>query len=251
MYCSDCHGSNTANGTVVPNGGTNGSPWGPHGSSNVFILKGPWSNSTGAGRQGDLCFKCHDYTNYANSGNSNPANSGFALDPNSGGGMTGGGMMGGMMGGGTGGGGMMMCMMMGGMCMGNMAGGMMGDGMVDMNNGTSVNNLHIFHANVVNNFRCNLCHVAVPHGWKNKNFLVNLNDVGQEAGYSSPRQMRNNTTAGYIQGPYYNKAVLKLVQFGASGLWDPGFCGSAGSPGNGITGVNWMAGNSEACVNVP
>ena len=35
--------------------------------------------------------------------------------------------------------------------------------------------------------KCNWCHVAVPHGWKNKALLVNLNDVGPEAG---PRRQR-------------------------------------------------------------
>jgi hypothetical protein len=242
MFCSDCHGSNTANGTAVPSGGTNGNPWGPHGSSNVFILKGPWSgnrtNGTGAGQQSHLCFKCHDYSQYADGTNNSPLNSGFQLDPNMGG-MGGGGMGGGGMGGGGGGGG---CMGGGMMCMGNMN----MDGM-----GMGMNNLHIFHANQVSNFRCNLCHVAVPHGWKNKNFLVNLNDVGQEGGFGSPREQRNNTTAGYVNGPYYNRAVLKVVSFAASGMWSPNDCGSAGNGGNGVTGVGWMAGSNEACNNVP
>jgi hypothetical protein len=57
MYCSDCHGSNVAAATsVIPDGGENGNPWGPHGSSNNFILKGQWNSSTGSGQQGDgLC----------------------------------------------------------------------------------------------------------------------------------------------------------------------------------------------------
>jgi hypothetical protein len=232
MYCTDCHGSNTANGTVVPSGSQpNGPVWGPHGSSNNFILKGPWSgarsNGTGQGQPSHLCFKCHDYTQYGDPNNSSPLNSGFALD---------GGMMdgGGGMGGGGGGGG---CMGGGMMCMGMMTGGM--------------NNLHIFHANQVSNFRCNLCHVAVPHGWKNKNFLVNLNDVGPEGGLSVGTQRRNGTTAGYVNGPYYNRAVLKVRSFAGSGTWSPADCGSAGAPGNGASGVNWMAGSSEACNNVP
>ena len=67
MYCSDCHGSNVAGNTVAP-GDTQ--PWGPHGSSNRFILKGEWSSGTGAaGREGPettngLCFKCHKPTVY-------------------------------------------------------------------------------------------------------------------------------------------------------------------------------------------
>jgi len=71
IYCSDCHGSATAAGSIQPAGGENGSPWGPHGSGNNFILKGAWNNATGSGQQATgLCFKCHDYAAYAtNSGN--------------------------------------------------------------------------------------------------------------------------------------------------------------------------------------
>ena len=47
MYCSDCHGSNTAAGTSAPTGGENGNPWGPHGSENDFLLKGTWDQGTG------------------------------------------------------------------------------------------------------------------------------------------------------------------------------------------------------------
>lgn len=131
------------------------------------------------------------------------------------------------------------------MCMAGPGG--MGNGM-----GMAMNNLHIFHANAVNTFRCNLCHIAVPHGWKNKVLLVNLNDVGAEGGMpAGGTQVRNNVTDGYLNGPYYNRAALKVFQFGRSGLWQDGFCGSAGAPGNGVQGVMWMAGSSEACVQVP
>ncbi len=215
MYCTDCHGSATGGTTVEPDGGTNGSPWGPHGSNNDFILKGPWSNNTGQNTPGDLCFKCHTYDQYAGNGTDN---SGFSTTDGC---MAmcgmGGGGGGGMGGGGGGGGGM---------------GGM--------------NNLHTFHAAQVNNFRCNLCHVAVPHGWKNKNFLVNLNDVGPEGGLSRGTERRFSTD-GYTNGPYYNNAALKIVNFRASGDWMPNACGSA----SGTVGVNWMVGGSEACTNVP
>jgi hypothetical protein len=225
MYCSDCHGSTTPSGTVVPNGGTNGSPWGPHGSDDNFILKGPWSGSrgggTGVGQQGDLCFKCHVYNEYAGNGT---ANSGFST--------TDGCMAMCAMGGGGGGGG-------GGMDGGGDGGG--GGGM-----GGQMNNLHTFHAAQVQNFRCNLCHVAVPHGWKNKNFLVNLNDVGPEAGLSRGTERRFSTD-GYTASPYYNRAALKIVNFRVSGDWMPNACGSA----SGDVGVDWMVGGSQACVNVP
>lgn len=227
MYCTDCHGSNTPVGTADPDGAgyENGAVWGPHGSTNPFLLKGDWSgNRPGSaqndftGRQGTgedtasqdhLCFKCHDWNQYAGTGTQN---SGYAAGVN--------------------------CM---GMCGGGGGGGFGG-----------LNNLHTFHVNQVTNFRCNLCHVAVPHGWKNKAFLVNLNDVGPEGGFGSTgNQVRNNTTTGYVNGPYYNRAALKVDSFATSGNWSPNNCGSSGAPGNGVTGVNWMAGSSEACSNVP
>jgi hypothetical protein len=195
--------------------------WGPHGSNNNFILKGPWSGDlnggTGVGAQNHLCFKCHEYNQYAGTGTQD---SGFAT---------------------TGG-----CM---GMCMGGGGGGMGGGG----GGMGGMNNLHTFHVSMVGtDFRCNLCHVAVPHGWKNKVFLVNLNDVGREGGFGGGgNEVRRNTTAGYFNGPYYNRAALKVASFGQSGTWVPGNCGSAGNGGNGITGVNWMANSNEACVNVP
>ncbi len=234
MYCTDCHGSATDPGTPIPPGGENGNVWGPHGSQNIFILKGPWSGDpaagTGVGQPTHLCFKCHQYDQYANSAGA-AQNSGFAL----------GGGMGCMMGGGGGG--------MGGGGMGGMGGGGMG-GMMCMP--ATPQNLHIFHAGAVTNFRCNLCHIAVPHGWKNKVFLNNLNDVGPEIpGYAPGTQIRNNTTARQYLGPYYNGATLKVFSFATSGAWSPANCGSAGAPGNGATGVNWMAMSTEACINAP
>ena len=253
MYCTDCHGSDTAAGTAVPNGGENGFPWGPHGSNNNFLLKGPWSGDrtagTGEGQPSHLCFRCHDYNQYANSANGSPLNSGFAIGGGGGMCMGGGGMCMGGMGGGMGGGGM-------GGGMGGMGGGGMGGGGMTMMG--PMGNLHIFHAGAVNNFRCNLCHVAIPHGWKNKNFLVNLNDVGPEAGRGAGTEVRQNTLNGFSTAadgwagrPYYNRAALKVVSFATSATWQPTNCGSAGNGGNGVTGVTWMAGSTEACVDMP
>ncbi len=248
MYCTDCHGNNTAEGTAVPNNGEDGEPWGPHGSSNRFLLKGEWSGNgpsnnddgtgrpgTGAGQRSHLCFKCHEYDQYATPTGSQA--SGFSR--------------GGGMGGGGGGGGMS-------------------------------GNLHSFHNRVVSNFRCNLCHVAVPHGWKNKVFLVNLNDVGIESRAvpirrGEVRTARDDGTVTefvggmggggqvvppYFDGPYYNRAALKVVNFAVSGQWQPNNCGSIGeNGGNNDIGVRWMRGNmggggggggvSEACNNLP
>jgi hypothetical protein len=110
---------------------------------------------------------------------------------------------------------------------------------------------HSFHADKIGRLRCNWCHVAVPHGWKNKAFLVNLNDVGQEAGLAPGTQVRNNTTAAYNQQPYYMNSVLKIRNFRPSGQWRASDCGSAGAPGNGQSGRDWMRDSSENCQNAP
>ena len=195
MYCSDCHGSEVAGATVVPTGGENGRAWGPHGSSNNFILKGAWGQQTGGGgTQNDICFKCHSYNNYATRD---------------------------------------------------------GDAFASGFGGTRDQNLHAYHADKIGQLRCTWCHVAVPHGWKNKAFLVNLNDVGPEAGLAPGTQVRNNTTAGYTAGPYYLNAMLKVLTFATSGNWEEANCGSAGAPGNGASGRDWMRDSSENCENPP
>ena len=102
-----------------------------------------------------------------------------------------------------------------------------------------------------NRLDCRWCHVAVPHGWKNKGLLVNLNDVGPEVGLAPGTQVRNGTTAGYTNGPYYLNAMNKIVNFATSGNWDETDCGSAGPPGNGQTGRDWMRDSSENCENPP
>lgn len=193
MYCTDCHGTDTGATTVIPNGGENGSPWGPHGSGNNFILKGQWNSATGTGQQAaGLCFKCHDYASYATRSD---LRTGF------------------------------------------------------YNSGRG--DLHTYHADKIGRMRCTWCHVAVPHGWKNKAFLVNLNDVGPEAGLAPGTQVRNNTTAAYNNGPYYVNAVLKIRSFARSGNWAEANCGSAGAPGNGQSGRNWMRDSNENCENPP
>ncbi len=195
MYCSDCHGTSTgAAVSVMPTGNTNasedGNPWGPHGSSNNFILKGIWDNTSGGNGGNDLCLKCHNANNYANRG----GGTGFNTDK--------------------------------------------GDG-------------HTVHFEKIGRMRCNWCHVAVPHGWKNMALLVNLNDVGPEAGLAAGTQVRTNTTALYTNGPYYRNAANKIRTFRSSGQWVEGDCGSAGAPGNGQSGRNWMRDSNENCANPP
>jgi hypothetical protein len=187
MYCSDCHGSNTAQTTVVPTGNR---PWGPHGSENDFILKGPWNISTGSsvgapGAVNTLCFRCHDPGDYTGN-NRGAGTSGFS-DGN--------------------------------------------------------DNLHTLHSEQLQRIRCNWCHVAVPHGWKNKALLVNLNDVGLEAGLVTPTEVPINSAGQtYNVGPYYMNAKLKIRNFAPSGNWQEANCGSANNqqgPDDSI-GRDWM-----------
>lgn len=187
MYCSDCHGSSTGDTTAIPTGGDNGNPWGPHGSSNNFILKGVWGASMGAtGRDSGvtanfLCFKCHDQANYSTRSD-NGNKSAFR-------------------GGGKG-------------------------------------NLHNYHIDRLDKLYCTWCHVAVPHGWKNRSLLVNLNDVGEEAGQgagSSKEVAINGSSHVYNKEPYYLNAKLKIATFPSSGSWSASNCGSVGKSGTGLT----------------
>ncbi|MHB1590154.1 MAG: hypothetical protein ACYCTW_01265, partial [Sulfuricella sp.] len=102
-------------------------------------------------------------------------------------------------------------------------------------------NLHNYHvARIGKELRCTWCHVAVPHGWKNKSLLVNLNDVGAEAGQSGSKEVAIYGSAdNYTQEPYYYKAKNKIVSFATSGNWSASNCGSAGK-----TGANLIA-NSQ------
>ncbi len=88
-------------------------------------------------------------------------------------------------------------------------------------------NLHIFHATAAGggNVRCMDCHTSVPHGWKNKALLVNLNDVGPEAGQVAGTPAPSYP---YSQEPYYLEAKLKVNAFKASGNWQKSDCGSSG-----------------------
>lgn len=193
MYCSDCHGSETAPATIIPNGGENGRSWGPHGSVNNFILKGGFSANTGKpGTEGDICFKCHRYEAYATEAGTD-LRSGFSTG-----------------------------------------------------SGGDKKNLHAFHADKLDrNLQCTWCHIAVPHGWKNKAFLVNLNDVGPEGGLPPGTEVRlGDSGPPYTNGPYYLGSVLKVLQFAKSGDWDPDNCGSK----SGDKGKDWM---KEACENLP
>ena len=191
MYCSDCHGSGTGNTTVEPTGDN---PWGPHGSTNNFILKGDWTPSSVT--TSSLCFRCHS-TQYRDGGLSD---SGFYSNDKG--------------------------------------------------------ELHDVHNDRIGKaLQCNWCHVAVPHGWKNKALLVNLNDVGPEVGFAAGTEVctgssgfgetncDGNSNDGYSNGPYYQNSYNKIITFRQSGTWRDSDCGSD----SGTTGRDWM--RDTACDN--
>ena len=204
MYCSDCHGSGTQAGTAVPDGGEDGSPWGPHGSNNNFLLKGGWDVWTGSNDPNALCFKCHDYDAYGNPDPPVDMKSGFSKA--------------------TGG---YLC----------------GPGGSD----TGVN-LHTAHSNLYvpgrmgRPFRCSACHVAVPHGWKNKALLVNLSDVGPEAGLPPGTEITDDQLP-FTSAPYYLGALNYIYNFKPSGQWTVNDCGSANDSG--------LSAMVSVCNNVP
>ena len=197
MYCSDCHGSNTADNSVVPPGGEDGTPWGPHGSNNNFLLKGAVEQHgrrrqprrQRAQRQRPV-LQVPQPDTYANRNGSGTT------------------------------------------------------GFFNSDRG----NLHAYHTDKIGRIRCNWCHVAVPHGWKNKALLVNLNDVGPEAGRAGNEEWRENAPAqAFNQEPYYLNAKLKVRNFATSGNWADTNCGSNnsattfGTNGNSTeNGKDWM-----------
>lgn len=68
---------------------------------------------------------------------------------------------------------------------------------------------------------CNFCHIAVPHGWKNKAFLVNLNCVGTEAGLAPGC---TSVSSNYTVAPYYVNARLKVSTWKTSSTWSESNC---------------------------
>lgn len=244
MYCSDCHGTVTAisNGVVPDGNGSvgvwteDGKPWGPHGSTENFILKGPSDTAANPilATTDTLCFRCHDATQYADASGSPTTvlQSGFSAT-------------------GT-------------------------DAL-----SAPMSNLHQRHAYYTstagrlaypssvwpsgadNTYRCTMCHTGTAHGWKNKGFLVNLNDIGPEldkainstaggalggeialpnppgsvltagqdvpAGTQVPAGMATVPT-GYSNGPYYQGALLYIANtgFNSSGNWIKTDCANSG-----------------------
>jgi Doubled CXXCH motif (Paired_CXXCH_1) len=224
MQCGDCHGSTTLQAEgVVPLGGEEGASWGPHGSNEDFILKGQWytdSPNTHTVGSNNLCFRCHEENQYADASvvPLNTLQSGFS----------------------------------------------------DTVSATPIPNLHQRHAylttqggsvdapnwpaSVNGTYRCTMCHTGTAHGWKNKAFLTNLNDLGPEvlalggetppaasgvaattllAGDPVPKGTKANTSVasgGYSNGPYYRGSMLSIeaTGFKAPGTWVKTDCGTSG-----------------------
>jgi hypothetical protein len=85
---------------------------------------------------------------------------------------------------------------------------------------------HAVHTDKIdNNMKCNYCHVAVPHGWKNRGLLVNLLDVGPEAGLAAGTAVSYTNNVGYTNGPYYRNAFLRVISFPSPGnQWKESNC---------------------------
>ncbi|MBI2313873.1 MAG: cytochrome c3 family protein [Betaproteobacteria bacterium] len=91
--------------------------------------------------------------------------------------------------------------------------------------GNQSTNLHGLHGNKIDtNMKCTFCHVALPHGWKNKAFLVNLNDVGPEVGLAAGTSVTYTNNKGYTKGPYYLNAFLRVTTWKRSGNWVDSDC---------------------------
>lgn len=116
-----------------------------------------------------------------------------------------------------------------------------GGGNSGFSGGGKGSNHHGIHADRIRSgIRCNYCHVAVPHGWKNKALLVNLNAVGLEFGVADANVSGNV----YSRAPYYRNAILRVKTWAASGGWADSNCG----PTSGTAGKSWM---KDTCENAP
>ena len=193
MYCSDCHGSDN-DGAVPDNTALNPSsrpagtdPWGPHGSKYEFLLRGLLGSSLGNTYVGDahdnaathddtyICTKCHSENAYNGAGLGG-ANGG-PLDPESSGWRH-------RWDGGAGG------------CVG----------------GEVYNNLHQAHSGFGKGFeRCTWCHVALPHGWPDKQLLAKISEnPGCDDGSTSARPIPGGPAypAPCNDPPYFQNAWL-------------------------------------------
>lgn len=120
-----------------------------------------------------------------------------------------------------------------------------GDGLTNLRSGfnNAGTNSQGGHGNAHNGKSCMRCHIAVPHGWKNKAFLVNLNCVGTEGGQASEcvtvSGAGNGGTGAVTMAPYYISSYLRVAVWRASGNWSETSCGMA-SGGSKGPGKDWM-----------
>ena len=155
MHCSDCHGSGGS--WTVDTGPNLDQVQGPHGSNNIFLLRGTWARTTAVDTiAGSICGNCHNPRGSSNSG---------------------------------------------------LSGNHVPDGNMD-------------------GLECMNCHVAVPHGWKNKAFLANLGCVGIEAGEAGNCVSRTNWSNGFEAQPYYYRTYLQVTSWARSGAWTGNNCTS-------------------------
>ncbi|MDR9499656.1 MAG: cytochrome c3 family protein [Hydrogenovibrio sp.] len=203
MYCSDCHGRSvpfvdtdpsTHNVEPPPDG-----PWGPHGSENAFILKGNWDQSQLPEPSNGLCFRCHNINFYSpgvDVDTNNVPKSGFSCDDN---------------------------------CTGSGAGAGAGCSFGDW----ASQNLHIGHSSNLGRLRCTWCHVAVPHGWRNKALLADItNDPEAQAAGCGDGGTQPCNAAPYYQNAYLGGNVGGVI-WKPSGQWGGEACGQTG-------GADWM-----------
>ena len=184
MHCSDCHGSQLA--WQATTGVNTAQVQGPHGSSNPFLLKGPWVGPDASGGWDNTTTRLDTFSSHLCGNCHNP----------------------------TGG-----------------AGG--------FSSGSEAN-----HNSSKKNIRpCMWCHVAVPHGWRNKALLVNMNCVGPEGGGSGCQSNVIGDTANLTAPPYYIGARLRVKTWQTSTNWSENSCDFPTGSGGG----DWM---TSACGDI-
>ncbi|MCF6346003.1 MAG: hypothetical protein L3J00_05985, partial [Thiomicrorhabdus sp.] len=109
-------------------------------------------------------------------------------------------------------------------------------------------NLHWVHSYLIsggngNRLRCTWCHVAIPHGWRNKAFLVDISSDPESTCVDGP-DIDSFIDTPCDSPPYIQKAYLGgagPVNWRVSGEWQARDCNS--TTGSGCSG--WMATDSN------
>ncbi|VAW49004.1 Cytochrome c family protein, partial [hydrothermal vent metagenome] len=105
--------------------------------------------------------------------------------------------------------------------------------------GPNWNNLHAIHEILISKprLRCTWCHVAIPHGWRNKALLVDIASDPEAASCGGV------APCGTVDDPlpYYKNAYLGgagPVNWRVSGEWEAQDCNNIS--GSGCTNSGWM-----------